>query len=427
MSKSNHNNSPQNVNPFSGIDYETPPPDPRWPTPMRQEAYYGLAGEFVSLTLPHTEGDPVALLTQFLISFGNIIGRSAYFQVEETYHYSRDNVVIVGDSAKSRKGTSKDHVDKRFEIADPQWFKECMVSGLGSGEALIYQVRDDPHITDKRRLVTETEFASILKVSNRKDNILSMVIRNSWDDKSLRNITKGSNIQATNSHMSIIGHITQYELSQNLKKGDMANGFGNRFLWICVRRSKLLPQGGQIRTVDFTDFDRRLLEAINYTKALAGGLEKGCEVSRDKEAADFWESHYPTLSQAKPGILGALTSRSEPHVVRLSLIYALLDKSPVINLQHLKAALAVWDYAEDSVSYIFGKKIGNKGADKILEALRNAPRGLTRSGISKLFQGNYDVIQIDTAINILKSQGLILEEKSSTQGTGRPTTTYKVV
>ena len=414
----NYTYSPQNVNLFSVIDYETPPPDPKWPAPMRQEAYYGLAGEFVSLSLPHTEGDPVALLTQFLISFGNVIGRSAHFKVEATDHYARENLVIVGNSSKSRKGTAKDHVDKRFEIADPQWFKDCMTSGLGSGESLIWQVRDDPNITEKRRLVSESEFASILRVSNRKDNILSMVIRNSWDDKALRNNTKGSNIQAINSHISIIGHITQDELHYDFRNVEMVNGFGNRFLWNCVRRSKLLPQGGRIRAVNFTEFDKRLLEAIDFAKNVG-------EVVRDKEAHDFWDRIYPTLSQEKPGVFGALTSRSEAHVVRLSLIYALLDKSPVIRLEHLEAALAVWEYAEASVRYIFGEKTGNQDADKILEAVRHDPQGLTRSEISKVFKGNVPATRIDQAMEFLKSYGLILEEKSTTGG--RPKTIYRAV
>jgi len=386
---------------------------------MRPEAYYGLAGEFVSLTLPHTEADPVALLTQFLISFGNVIGRSAYFRVEETYHYTRDNLVIVGNSSKSRKGTAKDHVDKRFEIADPLWSKECMISGFGSGEGLICQVRDDPIITDKRRLVGESEFASILKVTNRNENILSMVIRNSWDDKVLRNITKGSNTHATNSHISIIGHITQDELHHDFKRVEMANGFGNRFLWFCVRRSKLLSQGGQIRTVDFTNLDTRLLDAINFAKGIK-------EVMRNQEAHDLWDRLYPTLSQEKPGLFGALTSRSEAHVVRLSLIYALLDKSPIILPEHLQAALAVWEYAEASVRYIFGEATGNKNADKIYEALRNAPQGLTKSEISKeVFGGNLPSTRIDSAIDFLKRYGLIQEETSTTKG--RHKTTYKAI
>ena len=41
-----------------------------------------------------------------------------------------------------------------------------------------------------------------------------------------------------------IGHITVEELRRNLTETETSNGFANRFLWCCVRRSKLLPEGG---------------------------------------------------------------------------------------------------------------------------------------------------------------------------------------
>jgi hypothetical protein len=53
---------------------------------MAPEAFYGLGGEFVRLVEPHTESDPVALLLQFLIGFGNQIGRGAYAVVEADIH-----------------------------------------------------------------------------------------------------------------------------------------------------------------------------------------------------------------------------------------------------------------------------------------------------------------------------------------------------
>jgi len=76
-----------------------------WPV-MAPEAFYGLAGEFVGLVEPHTESDPVALLLQFLMGFGNLIGRGAYAKVEADAHYCNLYGVAVGETAKARKGTS---------------------------------------------------------------------------------------------------------------------------------------------------------------------------------------------------------------------------------------------------------------------------------------------------------------------------------
>ena len=37
----------------------------------------------------------------------------------------------------------------------------------------------------------------------------------------------------------------------------------------------------------------------------------------------------------------------------------LLDRSGVVEVEHLRAAIAVWDYCEASAAYIFGGKVGD--------------------------------------------------------------------
>jgi hypothetical protein len=60
-------------------------PEP-WPM-LAPAAYHGLAGEVVAMILPHTESDPVALLLQYLASFGSVNGRTRYYQAEATQHF----------------------------------------------------------------------------------------------------------------------------------------------------------------------------------------------------------------------------------------------------------------------------------------------------------------------------------------------------
>ena len=74
---------------------------------------------------------------------------------------------------------------------------------------------------------------------------------------------------------------------------------------------------------------------------------------------------------------GALLARAEAQVRRLAALYALLDGTKVIRHQHMKAALGLWQYVEDSVAWIFGDKLGDPVADTILDRLRVAPAGLT--------------------------------------------------
>ena len=79
--------------------------DAAWPT-LAPEAYHGLAGEIVMRILPDTESDPAALLLQYLVSFGNAVGRQPYYLIEHDRHFTNLFTVLVGQTSKSRKGTS---------------------------------------------------------------------------------------------------------------------------------------------------------------------------------------------------------------------------------------------------------------------------------------------------------------------------------
>ncbi len=401
-----------------------------WPNPLENDAYHGLAGRLVRTIEPHSEADPVALLAQFLVAFGSAVGRQPYFLAEADRHGLNLDAVFVGETAKGRKGTSWGHVRSIVTAADPDWQGRIM-AGLSSGEGLIWQVRDpiirrdpikekgrvvdyeeviaDEGVSDKRLLVFEGEFASVLRVCARDGNTLSAVIRNAWDTGDLRTLTKNTPAKASGAHVSIIGHITRDELLRYLDDTEAANGFGNRFLWFCVRRSKALPEGGRLS-------DARLAPIIcEVSAALSFAREMG-EMRRDPEARDVWCAVYEDLSEGRPGLLGAMIARAEAQVMRLACIYALLDRSPVIRKEHLLAALALWEYAEASAEYIFGARMGDPVADRIVDALSSAPNGLTRTELSNLFGRHQRSANLDRALERLKKYRMADCDQDMTDG-----------
>ena len=259
------------------------------------------------------------------------------------------------------------------------------MAGLSSGEGLIWAVRDeierqepirdqtktitgyqtvitDKGVGDKRLLVIEPEFASVLRVAGRDGNTLSTVYRQAWDSGLLRVLNKNSPVKATGAHISIIGHITRDELLMELSNNDKVNGFGNRNLWLCVKRSKFLPDGGDWDHLDLEPLISRLKNVVEFARGVG-------EMRRNAEARAMWHEVYPQLSGERGGLFGSLTSRAEAHVLRLSCIYALLDRSTEVRRCHLEAALALWKYCEDSAEFIFGAALGNQVADQILKAL----------------------------------------------------------
>jgi hypothetical protein len=411
--------------------HEPPLPEPPpWPEPPGEEAFHGLAGRFVRAIEPASEADPAALLVQTLVAFGNVIGRAAHYTVEADRHHGNEFVVVVGRTSGARKGTSWGRVHGLFQEAEELWAAERIATGLSSGQGLIWHVRDpiskrervkekgqvryeeveaDPGVEDKRLLVVEPEFASCLKLTEQKDSTLSAVIRNAWDGRDLRILNKNSPVRATGAHVSIIGHITVEELRRYLTATEMANGFGNRFLWVCAKRSKLLPDGGTVDPAAWAGLRQELAEALAFAR-------DGGEMTRDEEARALWREVYGQLSEGKPGLAGALLARAEAHVLRLSMLYALLDKSAVIRAEHLMAALTLWDYCERSVYHIFGDCLGDPVADDLLRLLRNCPQGLTRNDIMNYLGRNVPSERIGRALGSLLQHGLARREQEKTGG-----------
>lgn len=394
-----------------------------YPEPPNPAAFYGLAGDYVRAIAPHTESDPVGLLAQFLTAFGAMAGRHAYFTAEADKHYPNLFVTLVGDTSRSRKGSGLGIIKSRFREIDANWFLDHIQTGLSSGEGIVHALRNtppeaperasEPLLSDKRLLIIQSEFASVLKMFTREGNTLSTNLRDAWDGMPLQTLTKNSPERATDYHLAVVGHVTQEELIRNLTETESANGFGNRFAWFCVRRSQLLPEGGNIAAVNFTALDTRLDAALRFAS-------EDRLLTRDTAARALWRAEYPRLSEGRPGLLGALTARAEAYVMRLALIYALLDCSPMITELHLRAALALWDYVERSVRAIFGDALGDPIADTILSGLRAVyPQGLTRTEISNnLFGRNAKAEKISLALmRLLKARlARVAQEKSAAAG-----------
>jgi hypothetical protein len=408
-------------------------PSLEWPAPLAPEAFQGLAGEIVRVIEPHTESDPAAILLQTLVCFGALVGKGPHVRVEGDEHHARLFALLVGRSSKARKGTSWGRTKELFLPAGlPR-----VVEGLSTGEGLKWAVRDaikkqerekngflvdvevDPGVADKRLIAVEAEFAQVLRQCARPGNTLSATIRAAWDSGNLQSLTKNDPVCATGSHICIIGHITLDELRAELTATDSANGFANRFLFMAVERSKKLPFGGDTLDVEVRQqLCDRIRQAVDIAKSRAA-------MQFTPAAREMWSSVYNVLSEGPDGLLGAVTARAEAQTLRLSLLYALMDSAPAIDVPHLVAALAIWERAEASARYIFGSALGDRIADTILRALRTSPEGMTRTAISKLFSGNEKAERIGAGLELLEKKGLALRHKAEASDGGRPSETWR--
>jgi hypothetical protein len=408
-------------------------PDPgatAWPEPPGEEAFAGLAGRIVRSAEAFTEADPIAILINVLVAFGNAVGNSPHFMVGATRHGTNLFAVLVGDTSKARKGDSWSPVKWLFRRAELDWTADRVKSGLSTGEGLIWTVRDqiektepirekgkvtgyqtvvvDPGVDDKRLLVHEPELARALQAMARAGNTLSPVIREAWDRGNLDTLTKNSPAKATEAHISLTGHITQEELRRCLTDVEVANGLANRMLWVLVRRSRLLPEPPLFGNADHQALASELQQVLDWAKRVG-------RVTRSLESSQLWERVYEDLSRAKPGLAGATVARAEAQVTRLAAIYALLDASDIVQVTHLASALELWGYADRSAACIWGQRLGDAVADTIAVALRTN-RVLSRSDISALFGRHESSSRIESALRALTDTGRVRTYTDPTDG-----------
>jgi hypothetical protein len=355
---------------------------------------------------PHTEAHPAALLVQLLVAVGNVIGRTAHFGVSGTPHYLNEFVCIVGASARGAKGDSLAAVRQFLETVAPDWSRDCQAAGLTSGVGVLHRIRDarirpddrpDPGVPDKRLLVTETEFSATLQAMRREGNDLSAVLRQLWDGQRISSLSKGDPIACTSPHVSIIAHVTPDELRACLKRLDLVNGFGNRFLWLYVERTKSLPRGGKPDPQQQHALGTRFKNVLAFVQGVG-------EIDFDDAGGAWWDAYYDRWEETHP-----LLSRERPHLRRLACLYAVLDHSSRLGEPHLRAAEALCRYAADSLPLIFPQNARREAApslaEKIEARLKQTPEGMTRTDINRAFSNHLSKEALDQALAQLQTEG----------------------
>jgi hypothetical protein len=195
-------------------------------------AFHGLAGKVVDGLDPHTEADRAGLLVSYLAGFACAIGGGPHVMVGGDRHDSRFFPVLVGETARARKGSAWSGVRPVLEYADPG-FASRQLSGFGSGESVVDAVRDpdsdeDEGVTDKRLLVHEPEFSRLLRVASRDGSTLSPIVRDAWDGLRLQARSRTRTSVASNAFVAVLGHVVHEELHRYLLDSEVAGGFANR-------------------------------------------------------------------------------------------------------------------------------------------------------------------------------------------------------
>jgi hypothetical protein len=397
-----------------------------WPEPMRDEAFYGIAGEFVNFIASHTESDRHAILADFLCGVSAMIGSNPH-TAGVSRQQARINALVIGETGDGRKGNAFYDACRVLSLADSQTLDAILAPGVASGEGLINFLRTEkdengtPRL--KRAWVREDEYTRLSAAAQRDGSTLSQCLRGAFDGVLLANITKKDPVRVKGSHVAISADVTPADLRQDTTETKIANGVVNRFAMVCSKRTKLLPFGGDLPDADLEPIAKRLDQAIRHARDRDA-------VQLSEAAKPVWKEFYCANETAEhPPLLSAATRRGAQFVLRVALIFALLEMADEIEPGHLRAAIAWWDYCFASARYVFGARLGNPRADALVEHLRNLhPEKLTSADVDAFFGKNLSASSRQSIRADVVNRGLVSIEKVPSQGkAGRPADLWAAV
>jgi hypothetical protein len=389
-------------------------------------AYHGLLGEIVTTVNSglHTEADPVGVLATLLAGAGALMGPGPFVQIASTRHPLLIWPLIFGSTGAGRKGESHETA-RRFLAWVPE-YASCAVTGLSSGEGLIERIRDPEDSedgggsTDKRLLVVEPEFSTVMARSKREGSTLAAILRQAWDGRALQVLNRRA-LNASGSHVAIVGHVTPREFRLRLAETEMSGGTYNRFLPIYVDRSKRLPLPEPLAANVIEDLGNRLAEAVLNAKNLG-------ELKLNIDARRLWADElYDEFTDADEDDQAwtEFTRRTAPYCQRVAGLHTALDGRTLITAYDLAAAGALIRYAIATAKFVLDRQLRDPRQDRIRRAVGTAPDGLSRTEISALFGRNVPKSALDLLLDELVADPEF--ESVEVRSGGRPATRYRRV
>ena len=368
-------------------ELEKPPETNRVPPTASPIMFPGLLGEVVQLCCQNSEAVPVAVATYALAFFSAYLGPMRHLDIADEQRRLNNYWLLIGPSGMG-KGASEYGIKRIFERIDErlqQIFAEDLSNGqtqgiveypsldihdgsLSSGEGLAAAKADslkiekgEPpvEITDKRFLLLENEFGNALSHAERSGNTLSHVLRNAYDGKSLKPLTKRDQTYCSEPYFVLVGNITPKELNSHKQSSVMSmNGMLNRtfIIWTktTVRHSRPKPMDDGAVTAIAEQLARHLFKARNNSFETHWKKMRSMSqpIDMTEDAWQLWDEVYPALvNMPDCEAVQTLCRRHRLHIRITAGLLALMNGQAIIDQPTLYAALAWSDYSRQSVVY----------------------------------------------------------------------------
>ena len=426
----------------------------------------GILKEIISACCQNSEAVPVAVAANVLLRMSALIGPTLYLPIGDERRLLNDYMLMVGSTGLG-KGSSNhgparifnkveeylaEDLKQQFDagrsdgIARYPWLT-IHTGGLSSGEGLAAAMDDnsEPPVTDKRMLVFEPEFSTVMTMSQRTGNNLSMVLRNGFDGVDIKPLTKRDKVQVTDPYLCLMGNITARELTCHDQSAMMtANGMLNRFLILWQQPTRAVPFPEPMSADSVDCLAEQLAQCIHHARGCHHETyytkvrQKARMISLDDDAKAVWaETYHDLLNRPDCDRVQALTRRHRLHALILSALFALLDHRQVIQPPDIHAAMAWIDYSRQSVIYSYSALTDQQKSDylsklsyKLLFAVNDIKKRqahCSRTDLHHWFHGKLRRDQLQNALERLLCHIPPLIAQTRLQGDrGAPTSIYSL-
>jgi hypothetical protein len=376
-----------------------------------------LCKQYIELMESVTEAPPSYHFFTFITTISMLLGRNAYMLWGPDKLYTNLWTMIVGQTGRARKSTA---INRGCNILTHTAPDAQILPSLSTWEGLLTAMtRNDsePNIKNEITMIAMSEFDGFLKKS--RNEAIAHMLPNLCDiydmQKPARSVTKGSPICVKNYFVSMICGIQPEVLETAFQTGDIHGGFAGRFCYVYDKSTKEIP-------IPVWNKDKEYGNIMTELNQIHNCFNTETQILFHDSCIPIWTDFYhdyrnPSIYHP---LLVQINERMQNHVLKIAMIFAILDNKPSIMPTHLNNAIAIAYWLMDNNKRLFGHLGQNKQSkleSKIIDLVKN--NICNKRKIAQHFGGNENARDIQMAIESLLKLGLIAE-KAIRNDRGRP-------
>ena len=291
-------------------------------------------------------------LAVFLTVVGAILGRSVFFRMPHPI-YPNFYTALVGRSGRAKKGTAigfgcrlARQVNNEFHIK----------SSVDSGQGLVEQIAKFQGLHSEKSTAVLFRFAELkgqIEKANREGSTIISTLSEAFDCEDVLEVNTRTNpVQAKKAFVAAVGAASPSWLDK-LQMADLEGGIGNRFLWVPGRSREPIPLPPPPIQSKLNAVAQELAGMRGWWGKAEDGKET--ELVLTPEAEERWRWFYKkvyTLGSEDP-LVEIMGERMDQHCIKVAMIYAAIERSPEIGIQHLNPAIVFTQFLIESLYAIF--------------------------------------------------------------------------